>query len=74
VKVALCAGRAIDQLAGGNSGMPAWMRELGLEWLHRIFSEPRRQVARYARDIWVFPQIVAREWWRQAREPSRVRS
>ncbi|MCI0361062.1 MAG: WecB/TagA/CpsF family glycosyltransferase [Planctomycetaceae bacterium] len=73
-KVALCAGRAIDQLAGGNSNLPAWMRELGLEWLHRIVSEPRRLVARYARDIWVFPQIVAREWWRQAREPSRVRS
>jgi N-acetylglucosaminyldiphosphoundecaprenol N-acetyl-beta-D-mannosaminyltransferase len=73
-KVALCAGRAIDVLAGGGSRMPVWMRELGLEWLHRVVSEPRLLLARYARDVWFFPQIVARQWWQQARGPARVRS
>ena len=36
----------------------------GLEWLHRVCSEPRRLAARYARDAWVFPQLVWREWRR----------
>jgi N-acetylglucosaminyldiphosphoundecaprenol N-acetyl-beta-D-mannosaminyltransferase len=62
-KAALCVGATIDFLAGEKSRAPVWMRELGLEWLHRLASEPRRLAARYARDAWVFPQLVARAWW-----------
>jgi N-acetylglucosaminyldiphosphoundecaprenol N-acetyl-beta-D-mannosaminyltransferase len=62
-KAALCVGATIDFLAGAKSRAPAWMRELGLEWLHRLASEPRRLATRYARDAWVFPQLVARAWW-----------
>ena len=73
-RVALCLGATIDFLAGENSRAPVWMRDLGLEWLHRLISEPRRLAARYARDAWIFPQIVARQWWHQTRGPARVRS
>jgi N-acetylglucosaminyldiphosphoundecaprenol N-acetyl-beta-D-mannosaminyltransferase len=73
-RVALCAGATIDFLAGEKSRAPVWMRDLGLEWLHRLVSEPRRLAARYVRDAWIFPQIVARQWWHQTREPARVRS
>jgi UDP-N-acetyl-D-mannosaminuronic acid transferase (WecB/TagA/CpsF family) len=38
------------------------MRAAGLEWLHRLSSEPRRLAGRYARDAWIFPQLVWREW------------
>jgi N-acetylglucosaminyldiphosphoundecaprenol N-acetyl-beta-D-mannosaminyltransferase len=37
------------------------MRRAGLEWAHRIMTEPRRLAGRYARDAWVFPQLVWRE-------------
>jgi N-acetylglucosaminyldiphosphoundecaprenol N-acetyl-beta-D-mannosaminyltransferase len=37
---------------------------VGLEWLYRVASEPRRLAARYAKDAWVFPRLLAREWWR----------
>ena len=41
---------------------PVWMRRTGLEWLHRVASEPRRLLRRYARDAWIFPRLVWREW------------
>jgi N-acetylglucosaminyldiphosphoundecaprenol N-acetyl-beta-D-mannosaminyltransferase len=63
-KVAVCAGATIDFLAGHRRRSPVWMRRAGLEWLHRIASEPRRLAGRYARDAWEFPQLVWREWRR----------
>jgi N-acetylglucosaminyldiphosphoundecaprenol N-acetyl-beta-D-mannosaminyltransferase len=60
--VALCVGATIDFLAGEKPRAPAWMRRVGLEWLHRMLSEPRRLTKRYMRDAWVFPQLVWREW------------
>jgi N-acetylglucosaminyldiphosphoundecaprenol N-acetyl-beta-D-mannosaminyltransferase len=63
-KVALCAGATIDFLAEHRRRSPVWMRRSGLEWLHRVWCEPRRLAARYARDAWVFPQLVWCEWRR----------
>lgn len=62
VKGALCVGATIDFLAGERRRAPVWMQRLRLEWLHRLCSEPRRLARRYARDAWVFPQLVWREW------------
>jgi exopolysaccharide biosynthesis WecB/TagA/CpsF family protein len=61
-KVALCVGATIDFLAGHRRRSPLWMRRAGLEWLHRIGSEPRRLAGRYARDAWIFPQLIWRQW------------
>lgn len=60
--VALCVGATIDFLAGEKKRAPKWLRRLHLEWLYRILGEPRRLFWRYARDAWVFPQLVWREW------------
>jgi N-acetylglucosaminyldiphosphoundecaprenol N-acetyl-beta-D-mannosaminyltransferase len=61
-KVALCGGATIDFLAGHRHRSPVWMRRTGLEWLHRLCAEPRRLASRYARDAWIFPQLVWQEW------------
>ena len=61
-KVVFCVGATIDFLAGEKPQAPIWMRRSGLEWLHRVASEPRRLAARYAKGAWQFPQIVRREW------------
>ena len=61
-KVALCVGAAIDFIAGEKRQAPVWMRRTGLEWFHRCVTEPRRLAGRYAKDAWVFPQLVWREW------------
>jgi N-acetylglucosaminyldiphosphoundecaprenol N-acetyl-beta-D-mannosaminyltransferase len=60
--VALCVGATIDFLAGEKRRAPKLLRRLGLEWLHRMLSEPRRLAKRYARDAWIFPKLVWREW------------
>ena len=62
-RVVLCAGATIDFLAGEKRRAPRWMRTVGLEWLHRVASEPRRLLSRYLRDAVVFPRLVAREWF-----------
>ncbi|MCA9189117.1 MAG: WecB/TagA/CpsF family glycosyltransferase [Pirellulaceae bacterium] len=61
-KIALCVGATIDFLAGEKPRAPVWMQKSGLEWVHRLASEPRRLFKRYARDAVVFPKIVYREW------------
>ncbi|MGI9516717.1 MAG: WecB/TagA/CpsF family glycosyltransferase [Pirellulaceae bacterium] len=60
--VALCVGATIDFLAGEKSRAPLWMQKAGVEWLHRMCSEPGRLAGRYARDAWIFPQLVMQQW------------
>ncbi len=62
VKAALCVGATIDFLAGEKARAPMWMRKLGLEWLHRMLSEPKRLAKRYLVDAIVFPRLVFSEW------------
>lgn len=40
-------GAAFDYHAGTISRAPSWMQEMGLEWMHRLGSEPRRLWRRY---------------------------
>ncbi len=61
-KVAFCAGATIDFLAGEKQRSPQWMQRCGLEWFHRLATEPRRLAGRYFRDAIVFPQLVWQEW------------
>jgi N-acetylglucosaminyldiphosphoundecaprenol N-acetyl-beta-D-mannosaminyltransferase len=62
-KVALCVGATIDFLAGEKKRAPKWIQSLGLEWAHRMCSEPKRLVKRYARDAVIFPRLVLKEMW-----------
>lgn len=43
----VAVGAAFDFLAGSKPQAPAWMQRTGLEWLHRLGSEPRRLWKRY---------------------------
>jgi N-acetylglucosaminyldiphosphoundecaprenol N-acetyl-beta-D-mannosaminyltransferase len=63
-KVTLCAGAAIDFLAGTVERAPPWMRGRGIEWIHRLLSQPRRLGPRYLRDAIIFPRLLAHEWLR----------
>lgn len=61
-RLALCIGATIDFLAGEKRRSPRWMQRTGLEWAHRLASEPRRLAKRYAHDAWVFPRLVWNEY------------
>jgi N-acetylglucosaminyldiphosphoundecaprenol N-acetyl-beta-D-mannosaminyltransferase len=59
--VMLGVGAAFDFHAGTMSRAPVWMQESGLEWLHRIGSEPQRLWKRYLFTNSVFMARGARE-------------
>jgi len=40
-------GAAFDFISGNKKIAPLWMQKVGLEWLHRFFSEPKRLWKRY---------------------------
>jgi N-acetylglucosaminyldiphosphoundecaprenol N-acetyl-beta-D-mannosaminyltransferase len=43
----IAVGAAFDFHSGNKKQAPAWMQKAGLEWLHRLGSEPRRLWKRY---------------------------
>jgi N-acetylglucosaminyldiphosphoundecaprenol N-acetyl-beta-D-mannosaminyltransferase len=45
--VILCVGAAFDFVSGTKQRAPEWMQSMGLEWCHRLLSEPRRLAGRY---------------------------
>jgi N-acetylglucosaminyldiphosphoundecaprenol N-acetyl-beta-D-mannosaminyltransferase len=45
--VGLCIGASIDFLTGKQHRAPIWLQKVGLEWLHRLLSDPRRLAPRY---------------------------
>ena len=45
--VTIGVGAAFDYHAGVIRRAPQWMQDIGLEWLHRFWSEPRRLGPRY---------------------------
>jgi N-acetylglucosaminyldiphosphoundecaprenol N-acetyl-beta-D-mannosaminyltransferase len=45
--VFVAVGAAFDFVAGKKKAAPVWMQRLGLEWVYRLISEPRRLWRRY---------------------------
>jgi N-acetylglucosaminyldiphosphoundecaprenol N-acetyl-beta-D-mannosaminyltransferase len=57
--VALCVGASVEFLTGVKRRAPRWMQTAHLEWLHRLFSEPRRLWKRYLlRDTRIFGIVL----------------
>jgi N-acetylglucosaminyldiphosphoundecaprenol N-acetyl-beta-D-mannosaminyltransferase len=62
----VCVGAAFDFGTGRKSRAPEWMRAAGLEWVHRLFSEPGRMWRRYLVGNTLFVWDVVR-WGRRLR-------
>jgi exopolysaccharide biosynthesis WecB/TagA/CpsF family protein len=50
IGVGLCVGAALSFCSGKKPRAPKWMRKAGLEWLHRLSTEPKRLWKRYLVD------------------------
>jgi N-acetylglucosaminyldiphosphoundecaprenol N-acetyl-beta-D-mannosaminyltransferase len=59
--VILCVGAAFDFVSGTKERAPEWAQKLGLEWCHRLLSEPKRLGPRYLAGNPRFLMGVARE-------------
>jgi N-acetylglucosaminyldiphosphoundecaprenol N-acetyl-beta-D-mannosaminyltransferase len=63
----LCVGAAFDFLSGAKRRAPRWMQRSGLEWLHRLSSEPVRLWRRYLIGNVVFARGVLVDYARRER-------
>jgi len=64
VPVMLAVGAAFNFHSGRVRRAPLWMQHVGLEWLYRLQSEPRRLWRRYASTNFRFAAMVAGRWLR----------
>ena len=71
--VGLCIGASIDFLLGDQRRAPAWMQSAGLEWAHRLATNPRRLWHRYLVEGPRIFLITAR-WWRAGRKGASQRA
>lgn len=60
--VIAAVGAAIPVAVGMNKRAPVWMQQSGLEWLYRLFQEPRRLFKRYARANSLFIWVMFKEF------------
>ena len=64
--VLIGVGAAFDFLGGTKKQAPVWMQRIGLEWLFRLCSEPRRLWRRYAQIVPKFLVLAIGEIVRRA--------
>ncbi|MPZ67933.1 MAG: WecB/TagA/CpsF family glycosyltransferase [Actinobacteria bacterium] len=60
-------GAAFDYLSGTKKEAPEWMKRSGLQWMHRLGSEPRRLWKRYLVGNSTFVALLVAEWVRTGR-------
>lgn len=65
--VIVTCGAIIDYFAGVIPIPPRWMGRIGLEWLYRLFSEPRRLWRRYLIEPWVIIDLLIKDLRRDKR-------
>ncbi|MFT7586536.1 MAG: N-acetylglucosaminyldiphosphoundecaprenol N-acetyl-beta-D-mannosaminyltransferase [Cellvibrionaceae bacterium] len=63
VPVAIGIGGTLDFIAGKTSRAPLWMQNSGIEWIYRMFSDPKRLVKRYYNDLVGFTRFFAMQWF-----------
>lgn len=61
IKIFMALGATIDFEAGNIKRAPSWMSQAGLEWLFRLFCEPKRLWRRYLVEDIIFLVLILGE-------------
>lgn len=61
IRLAVGVGGSFDFAAGKQVRAPQLFRALGIEWIYRLFREPKKRVKRIWTAVWEFPKAVAEE-------------
>jgi len=70
VTVAMGVEGLFDFYAGRIPRAPQWLREMGLEWLYRLYQEPGRMWRRYLLGNSIFlGRVLAERIWRTRTSP-----
>jgi N-acetylglucosaminyldiphosphoundecaprenol N-acetyl-beta-D-mannosaminyltransferase len=67
--VGLCIGASIDFLTGTQRRAPVLVQEVGLEWLYRLISDPRRFARRYLLESPRIFYFIYLEWKKNKPSP-----
>lgn len=54
----LTCGGWFGFLAGEERRSPGWMQKVGLEWVFRVFQNPRRKMVRYVAGVWYLGRAI----------------
>lgn len=60
--IILPSGACIDYVAGEVATPPRWMGRIGIEWLYRLLTEPRRLWRRYLVEPWFIASLFLKEY------------
>ncbi|WP_291297967.1 WecB/TagA/CpsF family glycosyltransferase [Elioraea sp.] len=63
--IGLCIGASLDFLTGAQARAPGWMQRAGIEWLHRLASDPGRLAKRYLVDDLPILRLLAADAWKR---------
>jgi N-acetylglucosaminyldiphosphoundecaprenol N-acetyl-beta-D-mannosaminyltransferase len=63
--IAIGIGGALEVTAGMISRAPLFMQKNGLEWLYRLYNEPRRLFRRYLVEAPAFIPLILKQWLRE---------
>jgi N-acetylglucosaminyldiphosphoundecaprenol N-acetyl-beta-D-mannosaminyltransferase len=61
IRVAMGVGGTFDFIAGIVPRAPQWMRKIGLEWVYRLYRQPRKRLKRIFNAFCVFPWTVIKK-------------
>lgn len=64
VKLMVGVGAAFDINSGRTPDAPTWMKKVGMQWLHRLFQDPRRLWRRYLNNNPRFVILFLLQWAR----------
>ncbi|MDM9624616.1 WecB/TagA/CpsF family glycosyltransferase [Rhizobium sp. S152] len=59
--IGLCIGASLEFLVGSKTRAPLWMQRWGLEWAHRLGTDPRRLWRRYVFAVAPLARLFLRE-------------
>lgn len=57
-KLIICAGGWVDFYSGAKKRAPLWVQRLSMEWVYRLFQEPKRLGKRYTLDVFYYFYVV----------------
>lgn len=69
IRIFLAIGATIDFEAGNVDRAPKWVSDVGLEWLYRLLSEPKRLWRRYLLEDPLFFWLIAQQKLNLYRNP-----
>ena len=67
IRIAMAGGAIFDFLSGSIPRAPLWMRKLRLEWIFRLWLEPKRLASRYLLGNPYFCWLIFKEWLKRNR-------